>query len=98
MCVNHGLGTRAEVAYERISSTWSSVRSRGPARSKPEPESSEKVERPVAVAADERDRQEVEEAPEVPLDAVPRAPVLARTVVDGQLGDAVSAVVGEHRN
>ena len=56
-------------------------------RAEGEPEPAEEVQRPVAVAADERDRQQVEEAADVPLDPVARAAVLARAVVDGQLGD-----------
>ena len=63
-----------------------------------EPEPAEKVQRPVAVAADERDGQQVEEAADVALDPVTRTAVLARTVVDRQLGDAVAPVVREHRD
>ena len=63
-----------------------------------QPEAAEEVQRPVPVAAHERDREEVEEAADVALDAVVRAAVLARAVVDGQLGDAVAAVMGEHRD
>ena len=63
-----------------------------------EPEPAEEVQRPVAVAADERDGQQVEEAAHVALDPVARAAVLARPVVDRELGDAVAAVVREHRD
>src|SRR5215212_4643084 len=52
---------------------------------------------PVAVAADEGHGQQIEEAAHVTLDAVAGASVLARAVVDGQLGDAVAAVVREYR-
>ena len=69
---------------------------RAPEQAEEQPDAAEQVERPVAVAAHERHREEVEEAAHVPLDAVVRAAVLARPVVDGQLGDAVAAVVGEH--
>ena len=62
------------------------------------PEPAEQVQRPVAVAADERDGEQVEEAAQVALDAVARAAVLARPVVDRQLGDAEAAVVREHRD
>ncbi len=53
-----------------------------------EPQAAEEVQRPVPVAAHERDRQQVEEAAQVALHAVARAAVLAGPVVDGQLGDA----------
>src|SRR5262249_26846984 len=69
-----------------------------PDRPQHEPEAAEEVERPVAVAADERDRQQVEEAADVPLDAVARAAVLPRAMVDGELGGAEAAVVREHRD
>src|SRR5436309_9177324 len=52
----------------------------------------------VAVAADERHRQQVEKAAQVSLHAVARAAVLARPVVDRELGDAEAAVVREHWN
>ena len=71
---------------------------RRPDEAEHEPEPAEEVQRPMAVAADERDGQEVEEPAQVALDAVARAAVLARAVVDGQLGDAVAAVVREHRD
>src|SRR5207244_2424624 len=66
------------------------------AEEKPEP--TKEMERPVPVAPDERHRQEVEEATQVALDAVAGAAVLAWAVVHGQLGDAMAAVVGEHRD
>ena len=50
----------------------------------------------MPVAADERHGQQVEEPAQVALDAVARAAVLARPVVDGQLRDAEAAVVREH--
>src|SRR5919198_4463307 len=56
------------------------------------------MERSIAVAPDERDRQEVEETAQIPLDAVARAPVFARTVVHRELRNTVPAVMGEHRN
>src|SRR6185369_3230537 len=62
------------------------------------PEAAEEVQRAVAIPADERHGQQVEEAAEVPLDPVARPPVLSRPVVDRQLGDAVTAIVGEHRD
>ena len=61
-----------------------------------EPEPAEEVQRPVPVAPHERDREQVEEAAQVPLHPVARAAVLARPVVDGQLRDAEAAVVREH--
>ena len=42
--------------------------------------------------------QQVEEPAQVTLDAVARAAVLARAMVDGQLCDAEAAVVREHRD
>ena len=42
--------------------------------------------------------EQVEEAAQVALDAVARAAVLPRAVVDRQLGDAVPALVREHRD
>jgi hypothetical protein len=51
----------------------------------------------MAVAADQRHGQEVEEASQVALQPVARAAVVARTVIDGKLGDAVAALVGQHR-
>src|SRR5205807_9172533 len=52
-------------------------------RRQSEAESSEKVQRSVAVTADEGDRQQIEEAAQVTLEPVSRAAVLARTMVDG---------------
>ena len=69
-----------------------------PKKPEHEAEAAEQVQRPVAVATDERDGQQVEEAAHVALDAVARAAVLARPVVDRQLGDPVAAVVREHRD
>ena len=59
----------------------------GAAEREREAEASEQVERPVAVAADERHGEQVEEPAHVALEPVPRAAVLARPVVDRQLGD-----------
>ena len=53
---------------------------RRPTSSEPEP--AEQVQRPVPVAADERDGEQVEEAAQVALEPVARAAVLARPVVD----------------
>ena len=63
-----------------------------------EAEAAEQMQRPVAVAADERDGQQVEEAAQVALEPVARAAVLAGPVVDRQLGDPEAAVVGQHRD
>src|ERR1044071_3701225 len=52
----------------------------------------------MPIAADERDRQQVEEAANVTLDAVARATVLARSMVDGELGRAKAAVVRKDRD
>ena len=52
----------------------------------------------MPVPPHERHREQVEEAADVSLDAVVRAAVLSRPVVDGELGDPVAAVVGEHRD
>src|SRR4029453_603130 len=60
-------------------------------------EAPEEVERTVPVPAHEPDRHEVEKAADVPLDAVVGSSVLPRSMVDGQLGDAITAVVSEHR-
>jgi molybdopterin molybdotransferase len=62
-----------------------------------ESESAEEVQRAVPVAADEGDRKEVEEAPEVALRAVTRLAMSAGTVVNRELGDSETAVVREHR-
>src|SRR5436190_10955181 len=61
-------------------------------------EPAEQMKRPVAVPTDEGDGQQVEEASEVALDAVSRAPVLARPVIHGQLCDSIAAVVGQDRD
>ena len=61
-----------------------------------EAEAAEQVQRPVPVAAHEGDREQVEEAAHVALHPVAAAAVLARPVVDRDLGDAEAAVVGEH--
>ena len=50
----------------------------------------------MPVAAHERDGQEVEEPAHVPLHAVAAAAVLARAVVDRELGDAEPEIVREH--
>ena len=67
-------------------------------RAEQQPESAEEMQRPVPVAAHERDRQQIEEAADVPLHAVARAAVLARAMVHRQLGDPKAAVVREHGN
>ena len=59
---------------------------------------SEQVQRAMAVAPHEDDREEVERRPQVPLDAEPRLSVRPRSVIDGQLGDAEAEVVRKHRN
>src|SRR5205814_2289590 len=61
-----------------------------------EAETAEEVERALPVPADERDGQEVEEAAQVALDAVARAAMLPRPVVDAELRDAEAAVVRKH--
>ena len=58
-------------------------------------EAAEQVQRAVAIPAHEGHREQVEETAHVPLDAVVRTPVLAGPMIDGQLRDAVAAVVGE---
>src|SRR5438046_3147588 len=60
-----------------------------------ETESAEQMQRPVPVAADEGNGQQIQESADVALDAVARATVLARAVVDGQLGDPKAWVLGE---
>src|SRR6476620_9045158 len=62
-----------------------------------EPEAAEQVQRPVPIAADERDRQQIEEPAKVALDPVPRAAMLARPVVDRQLRYPEAAVLRQHR-
>ena len=52
----------------------------------------------MAVAAHEGDAEEIEEPTHVPLGAVARATVLARTMIDRQLGDSEAAVGGEDGN
>ena len=61
-------------------------------------DTAEQVKWPVAIAAHERDAEQVEEAAHVPLRAVPRATVLARTVVDRNLRDAEPAIRRENRD
>src|SRR6476659_2540301 len=56
---------------------------RGADQTEQEPKPTEEVQWPVPVAADERDRQQVEEAPQVTLDSIARAAGLARAMVDG---------------
>jgi hypothetical protein len=51
---------------------------RDPGQGQEQAEPAEEVQRPVPVPADERDREEVEEAPQVALEAVARAAVLGR--------------------
>src|SRR5207244_6191201 len=63
-----------------------------------ETESAEQVQRPVLVAANERDRQQIQEPADVALEAVARTTVLAWAMVDGQLGDPEAAVLREHRD
>ena len=63
-----------------------------------EPDAAEQMQWPVPIPAHERDREQVEESAHVALDPVVRAAVLARPVIDGQLGDAVATVVGEDRD
>ena len=58
----------------------------------------EEVERAVSVAPHERHAEQVEEAAQVALGAVPRPSVLARAVVHGDLGDAIPLIRGEHRD
>src|SRR2546427_7449224 len=60
-----------------------------------ESQSTEEMERAVAVPADEGHCEQIEEAAEVTLDAISRAAVLPRPVIDGKLGDAEAAVMGE---
>ena len=55
-------------------------------RRQDETEAAEQVKRPVAVAADERHRQEIEEAAEVALDSVPRPPENSRSTGQGRVG------------
>ena len=59
-------------------------------------EPAEEVQRPVPVAAHERDGEQVEEPAQVALEPVARAAVLARAVVHRELGDAVALLVREH--
>ena len=54
------------------------------------------VQRAVAVPPHERDAEEVEEAAQVTVDPVARAPVLARAVVHRDLRDPEAAVRREH--
>ena len=63
-----------------------------PDRAEHEAEAAEEMQRPVPVATHERHRQEVEEATHVSLHPVPRAAVLTRAVVHGQLRDAEAPV------
>src|SRR6266511_1614320 len=53
------------------------------------------MQRPVAVAAHERDRQQIEEPAQVPLEPVAGATVLPRPVIHRELRDAVPLLVGE---
>ena len=59
-----------------------------PTRTHEQADAAEEVERPVPVAAHERHAEQVEEAAQVALRPVARAAVLARAMVDGDLGDA----------
>src|SRR5262249_11210692 len=67
-------------------------------RTEDEAEPPEEMQRAMAVAADERHGQEVEEPPQVALDAITRTAVLTGTAIDGELRDAEAAVVREHWN
>ena len=75
------------VRYRRISE---------PGHAHEQADAAEEMERPMSVAAHERDRDEVEEAAQVAVQPVARAPVLARAVVHGELGDLEAAIRGEH--
>ncbi len=87
---------RCPIAWPPILSDGQVDEDREADRAEQQPEPAEEVQRPVPVAADERDGEQVEEAAQVALEAVARAAVLARAVVDRQLGDAEAAVVREH--
>src|SRR5918992_237900 len=50
----------------------------------------------MLVAADEEDREQVEQAARVALEAVMRAAVLARAVVDRQLGNPPASLHADH--
>ena len=67
-----------------------------PDGSEQQADAAEEMQRPVPVAAHERDGEQIEEAADVALHPVARAPVLARAVVDRDLRDAEATVVGEH--
>src|SRR4051812_36521929 len=69
---------------------------REPDHAEDETESAEQVQRPVPVAPDERDGEEVQEPADVALDPVTRAPVLTGAMVDGQLGHAEAAVLRQY--
>ncbi len=56
---------------------------REPDQAEDETKSAEQVQRPVAVAADERDREEIQEPAKVTLDPVAGASMLAGAMVDG---------------
>src|SRR5262249_53381288 len=98
-----GRSGRAPNAWPRALSTRRDTSPPDPSapRTRPRPPQRahhRRPERPVPIAADERDRQQVEEATDVPLDAVARATVFPRPMVDGQLGGPKAAVVREHRD
>src|SRR5439155_10676969 len=58
----------------------------------------EEMQRPIPVTAEERNGEEVEEPAGVPLQAVARPAMLSPAMVDGDLRDAISALVSEHRH
>jgi hypothetical protein len=59
-------------------------------------ETTEEMERAVAVPPHERHGEEIEESAHVPLDAVVRASVLPRAMIHREFRDPVPAVVSEH--
>src|SRR4029453_796771 len=61
-------------------------------------DAAEEVERPTPVATHEGHAQEIEEAAEVPLGAIARPAMSTRSVVDGDLRDAVATVCREDRD
>src|SRR5690348_8374444 len=66
-----------------------------PDRHQRESEPAEEVQRSMAVPADERDGQEIEEPAQVALDPVTRPPVLPLAMVHRKLCNAKAAVVRE---
>src|SRR5437764_655803 len=69
---------------------------RKPGQAENEPEPAEKMQGPVPVTADERHREQSQESTDVALDAVARAPVFSRTMVDGELRDPEAPVLREY--